>query len=627
MKKQKIDKIKVAFEMLNEIVNKAIEMETEYKDLIELAHPMYKQSAANLVHYLAFRSFDTEKLQKVLRDLGFSSLTSIGAHIMKSLCDILEVLEELLLMQQKRRMTKMVTLKKSEKILRKNTKQLFGYKSKNRQTRIMVTMPDLAVDNQQYVKKMMLSGMNCARINCAHNDEETWGKMILNIHSVSEKIGKKCKIAMDLGGPKLRTGSMISGPKVMHIRPKRDDHGRVTSPAKIWVAPLEFPPPPYSDCNVHLPVTDNFFAKIKRGSLLYFKDSRGKEGTIQIVRKENGGKWGQCEKSYYIETGTTLYLTNKQGDLENKSLVGEILPKEQHILLFKGDLLILHKDPKKGEDAIRDENGKTTQIANISCTLPQVFKDVKKGEPIYFNDGKIEGEIETVDSDQMTVRIVQAKAKGSKLKADKGINLPDSNLSISGLMEKDIKDLDFVAKHADVVNLSFVNNAEDVIQLQEILKSKNSDAGIIVKIETKKAFYNLPEIILSAMRSLPVGIMIARGDLAIETGWKNFATIQQEIMRICEAAHLPVVWATQVLESLSKKGTPSRAEITDAAMSQQTECVMLNKGPYIFKAIRMLNRILKRMEKLQEKRAIILPKLDNVEGLKLSYEVEDEGNK
>ena len=187
MKKQKIEKIKVAFEILNEIVNKAIEMEIQYKDLIDQTHPMYRQSAANLVHYLAFRSFDTEKLQKLLRDLGFSSLTSIGAHVMKSLCDILEVLEELLFKQQKRRVAKMVTLKKSEKILRKNTKQLFGYKSKNRQTRIMVTMPDLTEDDLQYVKKMILTGMNCARINCAHNNEDTWEKMINNIQSASKK--------------------------------------------------------------------------------------------------------------------------------------------------------------------------------------------------------------------------------------------------------------------------------------------------------------------------------------------------------------------------------------------------------------------------------------------------------
>ena len=111
------------------------------------------------------------------------------------------------------------------------------------------------------------------------------------------------------------------------------------------------------------------------------------------------------------------------------------------------------------------------------------------------------------------------------------------------------------------------------------------------------------------MENYPIGVMIARGDLAIETGWKNFAVIQEEILRICEAAHLPDIWATQVLENLAKKGIPTRAEVTDAAMSQRVECVMLNKGYYIQKAVKMLDKILCEMEHIQRKKKNLLPKL------------------
>ncbi|NOR88166.1 MAG: pyruvate kinase, partial [Bacteroidales bacterium] len=104
------------------------------------------------------------------------------------------------------------------------------------------------------------------------------------------------------------------------------------------------------------------------------------------------------------------------------------------------------------------------------------------------------------------------------------------------------------------------------------------------------------------------------------TGWKNFASIQEEIMRICEAAHIPDVWATQVLENLAKKGVPSRAEITDAAMSQRAECVMLNKGVYIFKAVKMLDKILRRMQRFQKKREAMLPKLQEADQLFLSHD-------
>ena len=109
------------------------------------------------------------------------------------------------------------------------------------------------------------------------------------------------------------------------------------------------------------------------------------------------------------------------------------------------------------------------------------------------------------------------------------------------------------------------------------------------------------------------------GDLAIETGWKNFASIQQEIMRICSAAHIPNIWATQVLENLAKKGTPSRAEITDAALAQQAECVMLNKGYYIHKAVKMLDKILRRMQRFQRKNHLMLPKLSTADQLLLSH--------
>ena len=113
--------------------------------------------------------------------------------------------------------------------------------------------------------------------------------------------------------------------------------------------------------------------------------------------------------------------------------------------------------------------------------------------------------------------------------------------------------------------------------------------------------------------------MLARGDLAIETGWKNFATIQEEIIRITAAAHLPLVWATQVLETLAKDGVPTRAEITDAALSERSSCVMLNKGKYIVMAIRMLDKIVRRMEKFRTKSENVLPKLDGAEKLMLSH--------
>ena len=164
-----------------------------------------------------------------------------------------------------------------------------------------------------------------------------------------------------------------------------------------------------------------------------------------------------------------------------------------------------------------------------------------------------------------------------------------------------------------------MNDEKDVTELLDELNELDAQIGIILKIETQKGFKNLPLILLKSMQTYPIGVMIARGDLAIETGWKNFASIQEEILRVCEAAHIPDVWATQVLENLAKKGVPSRAEITDAAMAQRAECVMLNKGYYISKAVKMLDRILRRMQRFQKKKESLLPKLDHADQLQLSH--------
>ena len=124
-----------------------------------------------------------------------------------------------------------------------------------------------------------------------------------------------------------------------------------------------------------------------------------------------------------------------------------------------------------------------------------------------------------------------------------------------------------------------------------------------------RAFENLPELVLAAMASPSLGIMIARGDLAVECGYERLAEVQEEILWLAEAAHVPVIWATQVLETLAKTGQPSRAEITDAAMGERAECVMLNKGAHIVEAIHALDDILSRMQAHQHKKRSMLRKL------------------
>lgn len=234
-------------------------------------------------------------------------------------------------------------------------------------------------------------------------------------------------------------------------------------------------------------------------------------------------------------------------------------------------------------------------MATIST--PSIIDDLEKDQPIWFDDGKMGGIVELKSADSAVIRFNKCRLKGGRFRPGKGINLPQTKLILPSLMPYDLDHLDFVAQNADIIGYSFVRTRKDVKTLLEELDKHGGTkkGGIVLKIENNEAFYNLPQLILEAMRLRAVGVMLARGDLAVEVGFERISEVQQEILSICEAAHIPIIWATQVLENLAKKGLATRAEISDVALAARAECVMLNKGPYILEAVRSLADILNRM--------------------------------
>jgi pyruvate kinase len=234
-----------------------------------------------------------------------------------------------------------------------------------------------------------------------------------------------------------------------------------------------------------------------------------------------------------------------------------------------------------------------------SCTMPGVLRQVGRGAKVSIKDGLIVGHVEEVREEGLVVAVTRTPPDGQPLEPEKGINFPDTALEVSPLSGEDLEDLDFVAQHADMIGYSFVQSAADVMLLQKELaarRPRRPPLAIVAKIETQLAFKNLPEIIAQAAGSNPFAVMIARGDLAVEIGYERLSEVQEEILWVCEAAHVPVIWATQVLESLVKRGMPSRGEFTDAAMGNRVECVMLNKGKHVAEGIIVLDNVLRRME-------------------------------
>jgi pyruvate kinase len=241
-------------------------------------------------------------------------------------------------------------------------------------------------------------------------------------------------------------------------------------------------------------------------------------------------------------------------------------------------------------------------LPQIACTEPAVFAALSAGAPVWINDGKIGAVVVEARRRGALLEVTHAAASGKKIAADKGLNFPQTSIAIDALTPKDRADLDDVVAIADVIGQSFVRTPADVEGLLAELERREKRIPVIAKIETAQAIHNLPEIVVSGAGRVPFGVMIARGDLAVEIGYKRLAEIQEELLWLCEAAHIPVVWATQVLDQLVRKGVMSRPEITDAAMAERAECVMLNKGPYLVEAIATLGDVLSRMQGHQSKK-------------------------
>jgi pyruvate kinase len=470
-------------------------------------------------------------------------------------------------------------------------------------------MPSEAARDYRLVHELVRLGMNCMRINCAHDDAATWSGMVDNLRRAESALNVRCRVVMDLGGPKLRTGPVEPGPAVVRIRPRRDAYGRVAARARVWLTPALSPHAPPTPADATLPVPSDWIAGLRPGERIALTDARGSTRKLTILDVARDGAWAEAAKTTYVVPGTVLRREAPALDEpEIETQVGDLPPKPGTLELKVGDLLVVTRDLAVGRRASVDSNGAVLSPATIGCTIPGALERAKAGQPIWFDDGKIGGAIESVHPDRIVVRITHARVdRAAKLAADKGINLPDTSLALDAMTPEDIRDLEFVARHADIVELSFANTAADVEMLQQQLKRITDRApAIVLKIETRRGFENLPDMLLTAMRSECCGVMIARGDLAVECGFERLAEVQEEILWICEAAHVPVIWATQVLETLAKSGMPSRAEITDAAMGDRAECVMLNKGPHVQSALRALDDILRRMQAHQTKKRSML---------------------
>ncbi len=560
-------------------------LEQVHGEDVASVHPDHRPDAINLVHYLALRHGDVRRLQRMLGERGLSSLGRCEPHVLATLQSVRAALDGM----EPRVASTTLSFEEGRAALDRNTDALFGPRPPGRVPRIMVTLPTEAADDYLLVRHLVARGMDVARINEAHDDPSHWEQMARNVRKASAEVGRPCRVSMDLPGPKIRTGPLADGPPVLKLRPERDLRGVPVVPALATLvagSPLDVLSP-------GLPVDAAWIERRRPGDIVEMDDTRSSRRELRVVEVTSEACVVEVWDTTYLETGASLSCG---GDTTH---VGVLAPLPQYHILHVGEPLVLTRSLVPAVPWRHGQPGG----ARIGCTLPAAFETARVGQRVIVDDGKVTGVIESVAADELVVRILMASPRGSKLRAEKGINLPDTDLPVTAVTSADLPLLKVAAGHADMVGLSFLRHERDVDDLRDHLRQvRGEHLGLILKIETTAAFARLPAILLHAMRSPLVGVMIARGDLAVEAGYERLAEVQEEILWLCEAAHLPVIWATQVLDQLARTGQPSRAEVTDAAMAQRAECVMLNKGPHIDAAIVVLDDILQRMSGHQRKK-------------------------
>jgi len=516
----------------------------------------HRGSARNLVHYVAVRRHDLRPLQVAMAAHGLSSLGRMESIVHPWIDTVIETVDALA--EGRRRRPIRDDLADGERTLIRNRDDLLGTVHPGasddtaadgpdddhggRATRVMVTMPSEAADDPELVGRMGAAGMDVARVNCAHDGPADWTRMIDAVRALPGDV----RVAMDLAGPKIRTGPLEPGPEVRKVKPVRTDTGTVERRARVrFSATTQTGQRPPDGIDAVIPVLDLDPASLDTASVdpasvdpaevgarLSLRDARGRRRRLRVVGVSEAGIDAECDRTVYYQTGMSITMSRPgQGeskgegkghsntDTERTLVVGELDEVPQHLLVRAGDEIRLQRD-------LAPTPATRVGPHRIGCELGEAFDDVRTGHRVLFDDGKIAGRVRAKLDDEIVVDVERAGPGGTKLRAGKGINLPDTTLRIPALTAEDRSDLEFVAEHADIVNYSFVRSPDDVADLiAELERLGAHHVGIVLKIETRAAFESLPQMLLEAMRWERVGVMIARGDLAVEVGFGRLAEV------------------------------------------------------------------------------------------------------
>lgn len=506
-------------------------------------------------------------------------------------------------------------IERSQEQLASNSSALLGEPREGMPSCVMVTLPTEAADDPDLVQSFADAGMDIARINCAHDTPEAWRAMAANVRATSARVGRDIKISMDLPGPKLRVGAIEPGPRIARTRVTRTKTGRILTPSKLWITPFDHnatTPAPVPEGlpgrpTLAIQVDPEWLQTVNEGDELSMLDARGSKRYMTVHKVTDEGVLAYGHQNVYLANGSLVacqYI---------KTRIHGIGRSEQRVHVDVGSRLILTSDPTPTDP--------TDDIPAVNCGEPEAIRSLDVGSTVLFDDAKIECEVtsvtragekdpegNTAEYDSAELVAIHTREGGKNLREGRGIHFPGVHVPLPAMTDEDRAILPEIVRTADIIAPSYVRSAEDLTEILDAIEkeidvaaSESEDSaavsarirnlGVMLKIESEECYNDLPNVVTELLRHRNSGVMIARGDLAMELGFSRMSEAREQIMGVANAAHIPTIFATQVLETMAKSGLPSRAEITDADVALRTQGVMLNKGTHIPDAINILNRI------------------------------------
>lgn len=557
-------------------------------------HPNHRHGARNLIHDLALRSMNLAHLDGQLRTLGLASVYGDAQHVLAHTEQLLHIAHRLTQPLATAADTCAPAATVASVPAGEHATLWLGKPPASHAVRMVVTLPAQAALDSDCAQHLVDAGMDIARIDCARDDADHWTQMISHVRQAAAAAHTDIKLTLSLGGPDIRIGPLPHRPPVLKLKPKRDEFGRVFDPTRLHLRPIHSQEC-WPDVDASVGVWEVWLERLSVGTTIDFVDARGARRHLLVVSRSASGVIAEGLQTAYLTPETVLTVGGTAAKKKHSTLVCQIDSEPTLLVLHVGDTLRLTQDAQlSGLELDEDAPGLAPVAAHITCTVPQVINQVKVGERVWFGDGRLGGVIRQKQDTWVAIEITQARPEGEKLSAHAPISLPDSKLRLAALTENDLTTLRQFGKQVDIVEVGFVQRADDVVTLQTQLTSLGlGEMGFVLNIDTLQGVNNLPAILLAAMASPHVAILVHKDKLAVECGHERLHGLLADVLRCAEAAHLPVLWTNRALKTLASTGALAHAELLDAEAVNPPAGVMLDPGPYLVQAVRAVDDRLK----------------------------------